>query len=128
MSLLLPLIDYRSQNPERVDNQVWYMVFVSSVILSILGFVQLILFPDFSFMSQYGWDPHQGRLLSTWYDPNFLGGFLGLSGVVILSRVLVFLKENKFWNNKNIILLSSWIIGLVIVFGALMLTYSRSAL
>jgi O-antigen ligase len=104
------------------------MVFVSSVILSILGFLQLILFPDFSFMAQYGWDPHQGRLLSTWYDPNFLGGFLGLAGVVILSRVLVFLRENKFWNNKNIILLSSWIIGLVIVFGALMLTYSRSAL
>lgn len=128
MSLLLPLIDYRAQNPERVDNQLWYMVFVSSVILSILGFIQLILFPDFSFMAQYGWDPHQGRLLSTWYDPNFLGGFLGLAGVIILSRVLVFLKENKFWDNKNIILLSSWIIGLVVVFGALMLTYSRSAL
>lgn len=128
MSLLLPLIEYRAKNKEIVDNQVWYMVFVSSVILSILGFLQLILFPDFSFMAQYGWDPHQGRLLSTWYDPNFLGGFLGLAGVVILSRVLVFLRENKFWNNKNIILLSSWIIGLVIVFGALMLTYSRSAL
>jgi O-antigen ligase len=41
---------------------------------------------------------------------------------------LVFLRENKLWNNKNIILLSSWIIGLGIVVGALMLTYSRSAL
>ncbi len=128
MSLLLPLIDYRSQNPEKVDNQLWYMVFVSSVTLSVLGFVQLILFPDFSFMAQYGWDPHQGRLLSTWYDPNFLGGFLGLAAVIILSRILVFLRENKLWNNKNIILLSSWIIGLGIVVGALMLTYSRSAL
>ena len=128
MSLLLPLIDYRSQNPERVDNQLWYMVFISAVILSILGFVQLILFPDFSFMAQYGWDPHQGRLLSTWYDPNFLGGFLGLAAVIILSRILVFLRENKVWREKNIILLSSWIIGLGIVVGALMLTYSRSAL
>lgn len=128
MSLLLPLIDYRSQNPERVDNQLWYMVFISGVILSILGFVQLILFPDFSFMAQYGWDPHQGRLLSTWYDPNFLGGFLGLAAVIILSRILVFLRENKVWREKNIILLSSWIIGLGIVVGALMLTYSRSAL
>ncbi|MEY2986223.1 MAG: hypothetical protein RJB24_452 [Candidatus Parcubacteria bacterium] len=128
MSLLLPLIDYRAQNSEKVDNQLWYMVFVSSVILSILGFVQLILFPDFSFMAQYGWDPHQGRLLSTWYDPNFLGGFLGLAAVIILTRILVFLRENKLWNNKNIILLSSWIIGLGIVVGALMLTYSRSAL
>jgi O-antigen ligase len=128
MSLLLPLVDYRSQEPERVDNQLWYMVFVTSVILSILGFVQLILFPDFSFMAQYGWDPHQGRLLSTWYDPNFLGGFLGLAAVIILSRILVFLKENKAWQRQNIILLSSWIIGLGVVFGALMLTYSRSAL
>jgi O-antigen ligase len=128
MSLLLPLIDYRSQNPERVDNQLWYMVFVSSVILSILGFAQLVLFPDFSFMAQYGWDPHQGRLLSTWYDPNFLGGFLGLASVIILSRVLVFLKENKSWQKQNIILLSAWIIGLGVVLGALILTYSRSAL
>jgi O-antigen ligase len=79
-------------------------------------------------MAQYGWDPHQGRLLSTWYDPNFLGGFLGLAAVIILSRVLVFLRENKLWDNKNIILLSCWITGLLIVFGALMLTYSRSAL
>ena len=128
MSLLLPLVDYRSQDPERVDNQLWYMVFFSSIILSILGFVQLILFPDFSFMAQYGWDPHQGRLLSTWYDPNFLGGFLGLAAVIILSRVLVFLKENKSWQRQNIILLSSCIMGLVVVFVALMLTYSRSAL
>ncbi|MGA1047546.1 MAG: hypothetical protein ACO3UU_06025, partial [Minisyncoccia bacterium] len=88
MSLLFPLIDYRSQDPERVDNQLWYMVFISAIILSILGFIQLILFPDFSFMAQYGWDPHQGRLLSTWYDPNFLGGFLGLAAIIILSRVL----------------------------------------
>lgn len=128
VSLLLPLIDYRAQDPERVDNQLWYMVFFSSIILSVLGFVQLILFPDFSFMAQYGWDPHQGRLLSTWYDPNFLGGFLGLAAVIILSRILVFLRENKDWKNKNSILLSSWIIGLVVVFVALMLTYSRSAL
>jgi O-antigen ligase len=128
MSLLLPLVDYRSQEPEKVDNQLWYMVFFSSIILSILGFVQLILFPDFSFMAQYGWDPHQGRLLSTWYDPNFLGGFLGLAAIIVLSRILVFLKETKSWQNKNIILVFSWIIGLSIIVGALMLTYSRSAL
>lgn len=128
MSLLLPLVDYRAQNSEKVDDQLWYMVFISGVILSVLGFVQLILFPDFSFMAQYGWDPHQGRLLSTWYDPNFLGGFLGLAAVIILSRVLVFLRETKVWNNKNIIPLASWIIGLGIVVGALILTYSRSAL
>lgn len=128
MSLLFPLIDYRSQDPEIVDNQLWYMVFISAVTLSILGFIQLILFPDFSFMAQYGWDPHQGRLLSTWYDPNFLGGFLGLSAIIILSRILVFLEENKSWDYKNKILLSSWMIGLGTVFIALMLTYSRSAL
>lgn len=128
MSLLFPLIDYRSQDPERVDNQLWYMVFISAIILSILGFIQLILFPDFSFMAQYGWDPHQGRLLSTWYDPNFLGGFLGLAAIIILSRVLVFLRENKVWDNKNKTLLLSWMMGLGIVFIALMLTYSRSAL
>jgi O-antigen ligase len=128
ISLILPLLEYKSLNSESVDRQLWYMVFISAVILSILGFIQLILFPDFSFMAQYGWDPHQGRLLSTWYDPNFLGGFLGLAAIIVLSRILVFLKETKSWQNKNIILVFSWIIGLSIIVGALMLTYSRSAL
>jgi O-antigen ligase len=128
MALILPLTDYRKDNAERVDNQLWYMVFVSSVILSILGFIQLILFPDFSFMAQFGWDPHQGRLLSTWYDPNFLGGFLGLALVIILSRILVVLQETKKWNKAMIGQLLIWIAGLGIVLGALVLTYSRSAL
>ena len=128
MALLVPLVDYRQENPETVDNQTWYMVFVSSVILSILGFIQLILFPDFSFMAQYGWDPHQGRLLSTWYDPNFLGGFLGFAAVIILSRILVSLQEIKTWNRAIIQQYLIWFAGLGVVFGALILTYSRSAL
>lgn len=128
MALLVPLVDYRQENPEKVDNQTWYMVFVSSVILSILGFIQLIIFPDFSFMAQYGWDPHQGRLLSTWYDPNFLGGFLGFAAVIILSRILVSLQEMKSWNRAIIRQYLIWFTGLGLVFGALILTYSRSAL
>ncbi len=43
------------------------------------GVIQFYLYPDLSAISKEGqWDPHIGRLLGTWMDPNFIGGFIGL--------------------------------------------------
>lgn len=96
---------------------VW--IFVCSFILAILGFLQYIFVPDFSAMAaKAGWDPHIKRLLSTWFDPNFMGGFF----VFILSFVLSFFLYSP--NRKHKLFLA--ILGLVL-FGALILTYSRSA-
>jgi O-antigen ligase len=86
--------------------------------LAILGFIQLIYVPDFAFMSRLGWDPHQGRLLTTFFDPNFAGGFF--SFVISLILGVWFLSADK---NQKIWLA---IIGLII-FIALILTFSRSA-
>ncbi len=126
LTFIIPVIDFLDKNREKGLIWIWNSFFYTGVILSILGFLQLILFPDFSFMAQYGWDPHQGRLLSTWYDPNFLGGFLGLSLLVVLSRVLVSLKDEDWKKNKKQIIF--WLSGSAIIFIALFLTYSRSAL
>ncbi len=52
--------------------------FLISGIVVFLGFLQFFIIPDISkFSTEGGWDPHTGRLLGTWLDPNYLAGFLG---------------------------------------------------
>jgi len=95
------------------------LVFICSFVLAVLGFLQYVFIPDFSGMaSRAGWDPHVKRLLSTWFDPNFIGGFF----VFILSFVMSFFLYTK--DRKYKLFLA--ILGLVL-FAALILTYSRSA-
>lgn len=89
----------------------------SGVIVASLGFLQLRIYPDFTFMVPQGWDPHVGRLLSTWFDPNFLGGWLTLLVTVSLPVALV-----KPWRSAR-----WWWLAIIIMTGAIVLTYSRSA-
>ncbi len=49
-----------------------------------LGFIQLLLFPNLEGLGG-GWDPHMGRMVATWLDPNFFGAFLALALPAILS-------------------------------------------
>ena len=91
---------------------------LSGVIISILGFMQLLIFPDLSVLdSSLGWDPHKNRLFSTFLDPNFVGAYLNI--------LLIFLF-NKYYSKEEFF---STIDG--IIFGvfllALFLTFSRSA-
>ena len=69
---------------------------LSLILISLLGFFQLKFFPSFLELGLYleGWDPHIGRLLSTWFDPNFIGGYLAFILPVILALSLYF-KRNK---------------------------------
>src|SRR3972149_883584 len=96
--------------------QIFFLVLGSGIILSILGFVQLIIFPDFSSMTPEGWDPHIGRLLSTWFDPNLLGGLFAFLALLIISQMLF--EKIKFWH----------IAFLSVFITALLLTFSRSSL
>ncbi|MFC1686679.1 hypothetical protein ACFLZS_02005 [Patescibacteria group bacterium] len=89
------------------------------VVLAILGFLQLIFVPDFSFMQEEGWDPHKGRLLSTWFDPNFIGGFFALCFSLVLG-LYYYLKNNL--NTKLVLILTGATFAVATV-----LTYSRSA-
>ncbi len=88
----------------------------TGVATAILGFIQLRLFPDFSFMVPQGWDPHVGRLLSTWFDPNFLGGYLALLSSVTLSVALF----RGWWGGRW------WWAATFIMVVATILTFSRS--
>jgi O-antigen ligase len=89
-----------------------------SVVLALFGFIQLALFPDFREMQNLGWDPHIGRLLSTWFDPNFVGGLFAVATSVVAAQWL-----NTSSTKKRIQLTS---LGLILLM-ALFLTYSRSA-
>ncbi len=75
---------FRDENDQLIISNTFI---ASGMILTLLGFIQLIIFPNFSFMARFGWDPHNHRLLSTFFDPNFFGMFLVMLFSVILARL-----------------------------------------
>ncbi|HSX41751.1 MAG TPA: O-antigen ligase family protein [Candidatus Saccharimonadales bacterium] len=101
----------------RLDPTTWKRYFVwSAVIVAVLGFVQLGLFGDFRFMTTFGWDPHVGRLLSTFYDPNFVAIYLGLGLIGATAEILFGGQNQRKWYYP---------LGLILLV-ALYLTFSRS--
>lgn len=89
---------------------------IIGVALSVLGFLQLRIYPDFSFMVPQGWDPHVGRLLSTWFDPNFLAGFLALLVTISLAIAL----------SQPVVRAKWWWLAIMIMTVAIVFTFSRS--
>lgn len=86
-ALLFYLVLDLAQSRQWVKKYIRF-IFICAFALALLGFLQYIFFPDFGFMAaRAGWDPHVKRLLSTWFDPNFVGGFF----VFILSLALALL-------------------------------------
>jgi len=126
LGLLLPFTQMMYENRERTMQLFLNTLIYTGLFLAVMGFLQLIIVPDFSFMAKYGWDPHQGRLLSTWFDPNFLGGFLGMALLAVLTRLLF------YWDSRVRPFLSwysaRYVMFTVILTLALVLTFSRSAL
>lgn len=104
-----------NQNKTEKNVTLWMLV-VFTLLLVIAGFIQLKIMPDFTSLEDLGWDPHQNRLLSTWFDPNFVGGFLAFIIPVILGAALDRKTLRKF-------LLP--VVAVAVV--ALVLTLSRSA-
>lgn len=103
----------QNQNEKRLT--LW-MLFSVTLLICIAGFVQLSLMPDFTAMEFLGWDPHQNRLLSTWFDPNFVGGFLAFMLPLILGTA---------WDEKPSRKILLPLAGVVLL--ALALTLSRGA-
>lgn len=89
----------------------------SAALIAAAGFIQLLVYPDLVKLQEYGWDPHQNRLVSTWLDPNFIGGLLSYI-IAILTGIALYSK--KFLKKTGLILL------IAVLAVALFLTYSRS--
>ncbi|MDP2632379.1 MAG: O-antigen ligase family protein [Candidatus Curtissbacteria bacterium] len=93
----------------------WLNLFLTtSVIFSILGFLQFIFFSDLTVLAIYGWDPHQKRIVSTLLDPNFTGGLLTIAFAISISLFL-YLKKRIY------------LVVTAVLFSALILTFSRSS-
>lgn len=92
------------------------LLILAAVAVAVLGFLQLQIFPDFTFMVPQGWDPHVGRLLSTWFDPNFLAGWLALLITISLAVALALPWSRARW----------WWAAIAVMTVAVVLTFSRS--
>lgn len=102
-----------------------FTMIVSMVLIALLGFLQLKFFPSFLELGMYleGWDPHIGRLLSTWFDPNYIGGFLAFILSIAIAIGLYFRhKKGKKAKKLFLIMAVVSVIGLI----ALYFTFSRS--
>jgi len=103
---------------QKIQNYVWKCLFATVLLTAFLGFLQLKFFADFEKLGldEMGWDPHKGRLTSTWLDPNFVGGYFAFAVAILTSH---FLK-----NPKKQILPA---VGIIFLTVALYFTLSRSA-
>ncbi len=111
--LLLPaLITFMSEEKYRTSGL--NGIVVTIVVLCVMGLAQILFFPDLTFLSRYGWDPHQGRLVSTWLDPNFFGAFLI---VTLPLMVCLAVSDRRYW---------LWIV-VILEIASLLLTHSRSS-
>lgn len=119
--LLLPALVTLCLQPKiRAALNQWFLL--SLGILISLGFIQLLLIPQLANISilgvpanilqRAGWDPHIGRLVSTWLDPNFFGA--------LLITTLPFIITVQSTRMKKVL----WAVAMVI---ALAFTQSRSA-
>ena len=88
-------------------------------LVAIIGISQWLILPDLSWLERLGWDPHQGRLVSTFLDPNFVGGFLVVGLALALPQLLTRGRAAQRWYWG--VLTSLMLVGIY-------LTFSRSAL
>lgn len=100
------------------------LIKIVSIIIAVLGVIQLVVFPDLEPLSIYGYDPHKNRLVSTLLDPNFTGTFFSFVLIFTFTELLDkkfqnlgrYIADNKFNLFTSILLSLSTI-----------LTFSRSA-
>jgi O-antigen ligase len=104
--------------PQEEEQQRWNRALLGSgLVLTLLGYIQLLVFPNFGFMAQFGWDPHVGRLLSTFFDPNFFSFFLTIMFCLLLSRFFYAARPGSHF---------VYFVLLGLVGAAMVLTFSRS--
>lgn len=99
--------------------------FLISGIVILLGFLQFFIIPDIAkYSTEGGWDPHTGRLLGTWLDPNYLAGFLGFLLPISIAKWYQPPKSPY----QGTVKISRKFLALLIILAlvALFLTFSRS--
>ncbi len=116
-TLLAVIIADKIKTPQQIKKILYFTIF-SAVLIAIAGFIQLAIYPDLGKLKEFGWDPHINRLVSTWLDPNFVGGLFSLM-ISLLLGIAIYTKGLKKRLGLFIII--------AVFAAALFLTYSRSA-
>jgi O-antigen ligase len=125
---LLRWISYASlyfiikQFSDRQKGRVIFVLLVEGFIIAILGYLQYFFYPSLRNLFYLGWDEHLYRLFSVFLDPNFAGIYLVLYFFLILG---IFASQWKQFERKRKIVMSYL---LLLILGAIVLTYSRTAL
>lgn len=110
----------------KINNWASFMLFIG-VIFAILGFLQFIFIPDLSFLTVFGWDPHQKRIVSTFLDPNYAGLAyvfffnIAVSYLLFSTRPPEGIRILKIAKMRYFFLFST-----ILFFTAIVLTFSRS--
>ena len=112
--LLLPALMYLAATDKRVLVSIYKNIYAVPIILAMIGFAQYLLMPRLASLGYLGWDPHDGRLVATWLDPNVIGLFFAISLPMYAA---------EYVNTKK----SQHMAALLIVGLALILTVSRSS-
>ena len=113
----LTIIVFNLPKKDRVTT-IW-LLFLTAFALAAAGFIQLQLLPilnETTYELDLGWDPHVNRLFSTWFDPNFVGGYLAFTLPLLIGTAF----DKPTWRKYLVP------IGAVILI-ALVLTFSRSS-
>lgn len=90
-----------------------YLYFAIGFYILLFGLVQYLFMPDVRFLSILGWDDHYYRLVSTQFDPNFVG---------IIFVLLFFSFQKQSWLKKSRL---KSVLSFFILLG-IALTFSRS--
>lgn len=105
-------------NSENLPALRGWLVFVA-LALAAGGFLQLQILPDLEELAKSaGYDPHINRLVGSWLDPNFIGGYFAAASLFLVSLALY-----RPTDRVRILLF----ITSAALLPALFLTYSRSA-
>ncbi len=91
------------------------LIFTIGALILAIGYLQYIFFLDTKKLFNLGWDEHMYRMVSTFLDPNYLGSFLVLYLLFVLS---------KYFEKKYYIYLLTAFFTIIGIF----LTFSRSAI
>lgn len=95
----------------------WYM-FISGLVFLLIGYFQYFFFSNLKPYLYLGWDMHQFRLFSSFFDPNFAGVFL------VLILIFVFILKDKIFPKEWQLIPYLFFVANFI---AIILTYSRGA-
>lgn len=122
------VVVFNMKGNKMIDKSEIIKAFVcSAVFVSIAGFIQLALLPDFEVLDKsLGWDPHKNRLASTFFDPNFVACYLVLVLALVFSGVTPNEREGPQHGPSRTLGMTRWYMATAIILTAIFLTFSRS--